>query len=82
MMPKACASFGSEISDTAQMPECCNTLLLWTNPPTTEHGDGKFGRRTAPTPAAAIIHQTQFNRKEKPEKDPAELESLQRTYDP
>ena len=35
----------------------------------TNHADGKFGRRTAPTPAA-VIHQTRFNRKEKPEKHP------------
>ena len=82
MRPKALASFGSEISDTAPMLRCSNALLLCTNPATTDRGDGKFVRRTAPTPAAPVIDHTQFNRKEKPEKDPAELESLRRTYDP
>ena len=82
MMPKTRASFGSEISDTAPMLWCI-ALLLCTNPPGADRGAGKFVRRTAPTPAAAVIHHTQFNRKEKPEKDPsAELEPLQRTYDP
>ena len=46
------------------------------------HAGEKFGRRTAPTPTA-VIHHTQFNRKENPEKDPtAEYEALQRSYDP
>ena len=94
MMPKACASFGSEISVTAPidwygavvhrckaMVHQCNGMVHhWC----TNHGDGKFGRRTALTPAA-VIHLT-HNSIVKRSLGNIRLRirslALQRTYDP